>query len=183
VPGWVEAAVAAFRRAIDLDDAWRFAEQSLVLDPLLAEGHAIAGLLLSDKDPVGAEKYLRRALELDPTSGTACNWLAIALYNQGRMAESGAAQDKGLETFEQQTKVTYPDIPPSAAKDLGWLNILAGNYSFGIELLEPDVNIESLEGLAPFFINRGLQELERLHALVFAYEKVGRDDAARGLLL
>jgi TolB-like protein/Flp pilus assembly protein TadD len=85
-----------------------------------------------------------------------------------------------LETFEQQIKVAYQDLPVSTASVLGWLNILTGNYSFGIELVEPAVDVESLEGKHSL---NTLVELNYLHSLAFAYEQVGRDDTARDLLL
>ncbi|MFC1702362.1 tetratricopeptide repeat protein, partial [Pseudomonadota bacterium] len=85
-----------------------------------------------------------------------------------------------LKTFEQQIKVAYQDLPVSTASVLGWLNILAGNYSFGIELVEPAVDVESLEGKHSL---NTLVELNYLHSLAFAYEQVGRDDSARDLLL
>jgi tetratricopeptide (TPR) repeat protein len=100
-----------------------------------------------------------------------------------------------LESFEQQTKTTYHDLPPGTTqnpgwstipptkKNLGWLNILAGNYAFGIELFEPAVNVQSLEGTNAYNILRRLKELEKLHSLVFAYQQVGRDAAAQDLLL
>ena len=85
-----------------------------------------------------------------------------------------------LEIFQQQIEVAYQDLPASTTIDLGWLNILAGNHSFGIELLELTVDVESLEISPP---GDNLFELRYLHALAFAYEQVGRDDTARDLLL
>ena len=357
---WIEKSASAFRRAIaldpgfappytglafttsysDLDEAWQLVEQALALDQLLAEGHAVAGLLqfLIGKDYAGAEKSLHRALELDPALGNAYNWLSNLLLAQGRVAESVAVQEKGLEidplnppmvrnaadrhirhgdfdraeklllrlaylpdppraiyfhlkqtyyqwghldqviywhqqglravdnkvtadeihnagftrqllghfeayamlglfedasywlesglrpvtdeverfiyraylsgfhggwpelkskldTFEQQTKTAYHDLPPGTTqnpgwstipptkKNLGWLNILAGNYTFGIELFEPAVYVDSLEDASNYNILRRLKELEKLYALAFAYQQVGRDAAARDLLL
>ena len=100
-----------------------------------------------------------------------------------------------LDTFEQQTKTAYHDLPPGTTqnpgrstipptkKNLGWLNILAGNYTFGIELFEPAVYVDSLEDASNYNILRRLKELEKLYALAFAYQQVGRDAAARDLLL
>jgi adenylate cyclase len=121
-PGWQEPAAAAFRRAIELDDqfappyaglamslyilqndeylaeARSAAEKSIELDPDLAEGHAILGLILSlSSDEISAgTRALQRALEIDPSFAVAHSWLASALYNQNLRAEGDAVMDRGL---------------------------------------------------------------------------------------
>ena len=121
--GWREKAVAAFRRAIELDPGFappyagqamamyvnagfgrnvdevrQLAETALELDADLAEAHAILGLLLNVEDESGqAALLLRRSIELDPSFIHAYNWLGIVLLNQGLEAEANAIMDRGLE--------------------------------------------------------------------------------------
>jgi TolB-like protein len=119
--GWREKAVAAFRKAIDLDDGFappyaglataisvmsgfephwveaeELAKKALELDPDLAQAHAILGLA-SFADSQKAEALLRRAIELDPSLGFAYNILHIVLQDQGLVSEAQAVLDKALE--------------------------------------------------------------------------------------
>jgi tetratricopeptide (TPR) repeat protein len=67
------------------------------LDPELAEGHAALGLMLIiDTELEGAERSLRRALELAPSLSIAYSWLSSALQQQGRVEEWRVVQDQGL---------------------------------------------------------------------------------------
>lgn len=66
-------------------------EKALSLDPLLADGHAVQGLINSDTGrPDFAITSLRRAIELNPNSLDARNWLALALANGGRLRDVAA---------------------------------------------------------------------------------------------
>ena len=124
-PGYQNKAIAAFEKAIHLDEnyappyaglaialelelgggnddrvaaresAARAAETAIELDPELAEGHAALGLILMD-DLERAERLLRRALDLDPTLSNASNWLGSVLRQQGRVEEANAVQEQGL---------------------------------------------------------------------------------------
>ena len=57
-------------------------------DPELADAHAVKGLINADTGrPDFAISSLRRALELNPNSLDARNWLAIALSYNGRLRD------------------------------------------------------------------------------------------------
>jgi eukaryotic-like serine/threonine-protein kinase len=77
----VDAAAAKMRPA---------AEKALQLDPLLAEAHAAMGLIhVRDFDWAGAEKALRRAIELNPNLTSAHVSLATWILGpSGRVAEA-----------------------------------------------------------------------------------------------
>ena len=63
-------------------------EKALQLDPELADGHAVMGLINADTGrPDFAISSLRRALELNPNSLDARNWLALALSYNGRLRD------------------------------------------------------------------------------------------------
>jgi TolB-like protein len=63
-------------------------ERALQLDPELADGHAVMGLINADLGrPDFAVSSLRRALELNPNSLDARNWLALSLSFNGRLRD------------------------------------------------------------------------------------------------
>jgi len=74
------------------------AARALELDETLAEAHATQALIfdLYDWDRAAAEKELRRALELNPTSDLVRRDLAIHLSLQGRVDEALAESKKAL---------------------------------------------------------------------------------------
>lgn len=76
---------------IAIKGAERDVEQALLLDPALADAYAVQGLLNSDSGRSDfAISSLRRAIELNPNSLDARNWLALALANDGRLRDVAA---------------------------------------------------------------------------------------------
>ena len=71
------------------------ASRALALDPSLAEAHASLGFvrLYHDWDGAGAERELRRAVELNPSYASAHHWLWGYLSSVGRLAEAGEHLD------------------------------------------------------------------------------------------
>ena len=67
------------------------ASKALELDPNLAEAHASLGFerLFYAWDDAGAEKELRRALELNPSYAGVHHWMWAYLSSSGRLAEAG----------------------------------------------------------------------------------------------
>lgn len=62
---------------------------ALELDENLADGHAVRGLLNNDTgNPDFALASLRRAVELNPNSLDARNWLALSLTDMGKISEA-----------------------------------------------------------------------------------------------
>ena len=80
-----EAPEAAFAKAMAA------ATRALDLDRSLAEAHASLGfvLLYHDWDGPGAERELRRAVELNPSYASAHHWLWGYLSSAGRLREAG----------------------------------------------------------------------------------------------
>jgi len=120
-PNWKGKADEAFNKAIELDpgfappyaglatlvvnssvgphweEARELAVKALELDPELAEGHAIHGLItMVLGDPAAGEVSLRRAIKLNPSLSSAYNWLYQALLRQDRPEEALAVRDRGL---------------------------------------------------------------------------------------
>ncbi|WOJ97117.1 adenylyl cyclase [Congregibacter brevis] len=93
-------------------------DKALALDPKLADGFAIQGLINADIGrPDFAVSSLRRALELNPNSLDARNWLALALAFNGRLRDV-ADQLKTLVDID-------PLYPP------GVTNTILYNYRIG----------------------------------------------------
>lgn len=113
---------AFYRRAIELDpkfalpylgiaDLYAFtyetkvAEDALAkaieLDPTLHEAYATRGFLqmFHHWDWAGAEKSLRRSIELAPNSSKAHHWYGVFLSIQGRFDEAQREMEKALELY------------------------------------------------------------------------------------
>jgi protein O-GlcNAc transferase len=83
--GEKEAAKAAFRKAIEIDESY-------------AEAYLNLGLLLTrEGQTVEAETVLRRAAQLDPGSGRAHGALGILLQKLGKYSEAKAELRRALE--------------------------------------------------------------------------------------
>jgi DNA-binding winged helix-turn-helix (wHTH) protein/Flp pilus assembly protein TadD len=86
--------VAGFAAALAPREAWALAEESsrraLALDDGLPEPHVSAGFLrlLQDWDWEGAERELRRAVDLAPSSTAPYQWLGLLLDLRGRRDEA-----------------------------------------------------------------------------------------------
>ncbi len=94
---------ASYLEGAEVDEGYararRAAEQSLKLEPDLAEAHAaLGGLRLTpDLDFAAAETELRRAVELAPADAGVTQLLAYTLAAQGRYAEAEAAFRRAIE--------------------------------------------------------------------------------------
>jgi TolB-like protein/Flp pilus assembly protein TadD len=79
--------------------AFDAAETAIRLDPMLAESHAVRGFVAIsyDFDWQSAEKYLLRAIALNPNSPTAHSWYNSVLLHWGRFDEAMREIDRILE--------------------------------------------------------------------------------------
>jgi DNA-binding winged helix-turn-helix (wHTH) protein/tetratricopeptide (TPR) repeat protein len=95
--------VAGFAAALSPREAWALAEESsrraLALDDGLPEPHVSAGFLrlLQDWDWDGAERELRRAVDLAPSSTAPHQWLGLVLDLRGRREEAARALRRAEE--------------------------------------------------------------------------------------
>ena len=99
---------AAALKAVELDDS-------------LAEAHAALGLItwIWDRDKIGAEKELKRAIELDPESSMAHYYYGYFLWTMGRHEEMLAESTRAR------------DLDPLSAyisANLGYQYLVAGRY-------------------------------------------------------
>jgi eukaryotic-like serine/threonine-protein kinase len=101
------------------------AAKALELDSGLAEAHAMLGFLrfVCDYDWAGAEKELRRAIELNPNSGTAYDTFGLLL----------AAMERYDEALEAQVRAHELD-PLAHRLDRATTFLRAGRYSEALEI-------------------------------------------------
>jgi len=85
--------------------------KAVTLDDQLAEGHTSVGIVKLDYDwdPDGAQRELRRALELNPGSGWVHHWYAHSLEAQGRLDEAMQEMRRALD-LDPLSVVFYWDI-------------------------------------------------------------------------
>lgn len=89
--------------------AWLRAKQSAIraveADPDLAEAHASLGFvkLHYDRDWDGAERELRKAIELKPGAQVAHRWYAYSLSAMGRHEEAFAEMERAREISPQSS--------------------------------------------------------------------------------
>jgi len=103
-----------------------YARQALIIDPLLAQAHAVLGysVFAHDWDFSQGERELRYAIRIDPTQADYRDWLSVLLVDQGRF-------DEGF----QQLTVAQTDDPywPSVYAMEGLMGVLARRSPEAIE--------------------------------------------------
>lgn len=97
------------------------ARKAVELDGELSEAHATLGFSLhaGNYDWSGAERHLRRAIELNPGNGQAFVWYSIVLFTEGRF-------DEGLE-FARRGLDLDP-LTPFNHHNIGWGLYFARRY-------------------------------------------------------
>lgn len=132
--------------------------KALQLAPDLAEAYASRGFanMFHRWDWSGAERELRRAIELNPGYGTAHQWLATLLAISGRTEEAKAAMRRALEIDPQS---------PNFLADLGQMHYFAREYA------EAESYCRRALEVAPDFIFAR-------HYLMYIHLKTGRQHEA-----
>ena len=132
------------------------AERALALDPQSAEAHAsYAVALWWQRNWPGAERELRRTLELNPGSG-AQGWYALLLSGMGRVEEAA-------QLSRRWTKVDPFSLLGTV--NSGWLRYVARDYDGAIEQYQRALEIN--DAWAPAYSGLGM-----------AYAQKGMDAAA-----
>jgi serine/threonine protein kinase/Tfp pilus assembly protein PilF len=172
------------------------AEKALDLDPFLGEAHASMGLvlLIFEWDFAGAERELRRAIDLSPGYPYAHQWYAEVLYATGRYEESIQENRKAvaLEPFtpilqgnlglslmfakhlaesEQQFLKTLDMDPHYSLAHNGYAQVLIVQKRFDEAVAEMEKTSQSMQESSYF---RGY--------LGYAYAKAGKTVEARKIL-
>ena len=135
------------------------AERALALDDQSADAHtSFAVALWWQRNWPGAERELRRAIELNPGHVTARSWYALLLSGMGRLEEA----------VQQSRRASELDpFAPLVLVNAAWLYYVARDYDASIELSRSALEIN--EVWAPAYANLSL-----------AYAQKGmQEDAAR----
>ncbi|MEQ1642503.1 MAG: tetratricopeptide repeat protein [Pyrinomonadaceae bacterium] len=178
----------AFRPSEYMLLAKQAAQKALEIDPNLAEAHASLGQILTnyDYDLKGAERELKRAIELNPKYPSAYQWLAevyhfsgngdqalseinkaieldplsMVINNQkGRVIDFGGKRDEAIAQFKKTIEL-FPDAA-SPRNNLADVYEAKGLYSEAVE--QRLIQIKLLFGVSP----------ENIKDLQLAFEKDG----------
>jgi TolB-like protein/Flp pilus assembly protein TadD len=172
------------------------AQQAIELDPMLAEAHASLGYaaLWYDWDWPGAERSLKRALELDPTYAPALQWNSYYLETVGRLDESVAGIKRALELdplslrlrttlgsllyFERQYDLVIEESREALAMDP---NFVLAYFNLGRAYSQKGMHREAIADL------KVARELSRespamTMQLGYAYAMAGKKDDAKQML-
>ncbi|MBI4622389.1 MAG: TIR domain-containing protein [Verrucomicrobia bacterium] len=139
------------------------ATKAVQLDPALAEAQlSLANVLMTyEFDWRGAEKALKRAIDLSPNLGDAHHVYALYLAGLGRHDEA---------RFEIERAMTLDPLSLQTLNDAGWVYYLARRYDRTIELNQKAIDLDA--NFWPAHAGLGL-----------GYEKVGRFTDAEASLL
>jgi TolB-like protein/DNA-binding winged helix-turn-helix (wHTH) protein/Flp pilus assembly protein TadD len=136
-----------FRRPKDVFPLARAAAvRALELDANLAEAHTSLGSVKKayDWDWTGAEKELRRAIELNPNYATARQFYGELLESEGRFPAAIA---------ELRRACQLDPFAPRIQAILVWTLYLARRYDEGLEEVEKGIQVDPYS--ATFFFDRG----------------------------
>ena len=135
----------------------------------------LAKLDLQDNDPARAERWLRRALKVDPTDTEAQFTLAASLQAQGRWKESRAVLEqhrKDTATLKRvarllQQEAENPNADADALAEVGALflrtNARAGRYWLNRALARDPGNQRAHKALAEYYEGKGEPEKAAAH--------------------
>lgn len=109
--------------------------RALSIDGNLAEAHASLGVikLYYDWDSVGAERELRRAIELNPSDADAHLWLFLLLFSVGRLDDA-----EPYLQIARQLNPFSPSISVASAADL----LVRGDIDGSIEQSRRAIDLE-----------------------------------------
>jgi TolB-like protein/Flp pilus assembly protein TadD len=147
-----------------LERAREAAQAAIRADPTLGEAHASLGrqrFAGGTWDWEGAERHLRRAIELSPGYATAHMWRAEMLMQRGRVPEGSAEIQRALE---------LDPFSPVVLWTAGRLAFYGGDHERGIELLKRAVDLHPQSPRARWY-------------LWDAYATLGREKEAAETLL
>ncbi len=163
--------VAGFAAALPAREAWALAEassrQALALDDGLPEPHVSAGFLrlLQEWDWDGAERELRRAVDLAPTSTAPHQWLGFLLDLRGRR-EDAALRLRRAEELDPLSMVVSALV--------GLHHGLAGDHEAELAQARRTLELDPHQFLGHWAVGGALQNLGR-HAEAVAEHHLARD--------
>jgi serine/threonine-protein kinase len=129
------------------------AQKAIELDPTLAEPHAALGGDLSehDWDFAGAERELKRAIELNPNYATAHQWYAEFLGMMGRFDEA-SAEAKRAQQLDPQSPIINTMVG-EMYREARWYDEAVAQFRKTLEIDPNFAQAHELLGIA--YVNQG----------------------------
>jgi len=179
-----------------VEQAKAAATKALELDPELAEPHVTLSQIkaLEDWDWPGAKAEIQKAIEINPGSAFAHQWLGFLLAYQGKAAE---ARSQII-----QARNSDP-LAPILQNNVGWTYYIEGDYEHALQELQrttqanPDFWHTHL-GLGSVYLHNGeaekaIEEMKKgvelshgdpgaISSLAYAYAETGNAKQAQALL-
>jgi tetratricopeptide (TPR) repeat protein len=140
------------------------AQRALDLDSTLAEPHASLAALLHrlDTDIDGAEREFRKAIELNPGYGTAHQWYAILLAEEGRAEEA---------VREAEEAIKLDPLSAPMRQTLGLVLYYARQYDRAAAAEQRALELAPQLALAREILGRSLLAQKRFDEAVRVYDK------------
>jgi TolB-like protein/Tfp pilus assembly protein PilF len=145
------------------------ADKAVALDPNLAEAHTSVAIVKLDYewDSVGAQREIRRAMELNPGSGYVHHWYAHSLEAQGRLDEA---------TKEMQASLALDPLSLPIHWDIGNQLLIARKWDAAVQFIDkagelfPDQPLFFLERAQAYYhkgdllsASRAINALKKAH--------------------
>ncbi|MFI5252339.1 MAG: protein kinase [Bacteroidota bacterium] len=173
------------------------ANKALELDPTLAEPHAALGMIKNDFqwDWEGAEKELKRAIELDPKYPTAHHWYSDCLEREGKLKEA-LAEGKRAQELDPLSPIISANLPD--------ILYMMRRFDQAVELLNKSLELDpnfpvTHQNFAEVYAEQGkfddaIREMQKVRQIVgkdnpygagdlgYVYAKAGEKDEAIKIL-
>ena len=173
------------------------AMKAMEFDPALAEPHAVLGMIKHayQWDWQGAERELKRAIELNPKYPTNFHWYSICLRQQGKYKEALPEITRALDLDPLSLIINL---------NVGEVYCQLGKYDLGIEQLKKTLELDpnfakAHQSLGMVYVKQGkfddaLRELETVRQIVgeatpyalgdlaYTYARAGKKDEAVRIL-
>jgi TolB-like protein len=140
------------------------AEKALAIDDTLSEVHASLGYakLYYDWDWVAAESELKRAIELNPNSGTAHHFYSHYLLTMGRTEESLSESKRGIQ---------LAPLDPLLNVHLAWYYCFARQYDLAIQQSRKVLDMDLPVYAAPLFGGWALEQQGKFPEAIAWFQK------------
>ncbi|MFN2400620.1 MAG: protein kinase [Gemmatimonadaceae bacterium] len=140
------------------------AHRALELDSTLAEAHSALGLSkwLYEWDWTGAERELRRAIELNPSYATAHQWYALYLGTSGRAA-GGVSRMRDALSLDPMSLIISADV--------GELLYFARRYDQALEQYRQTLQMDSTFAHTHSYLGKVYERMGRFEEAISEHRK------------
>lgn len=152
------------------------ATRALELEPRLAEAETVLGYIefVYDRDPIGAERRLRRALDLKPDYATAHQRYAFLLAALGRFEGAVIHASRAVE-LDPLSLVNNAD--------LAWVHYFARQYDDAVAQFEATLELDPHFGYARVGLALALVQKQQLEAATLQARRAVEDSGGGSVAL